>query len=108
MDVAAFLDELCDDLTGCGTTSRQIAALEFAADGHDINVRACKEWRADGYPHLGTIVPGIGRALRAQGVAVGQLRRMTFFDTEISLELVDADGRHRACSWPLTPSGHDA
>src|ERR1700741_3693693 len=100
MDVATFLDDLCDDLVGCGTTSRQIAALEFAAEGRDINVRPCRE-RHSAYPDLDAIVARIAPALSAQGVAVGQLRRMTFLDTEINLELVEGDGRIRACSWPL-------
>src|ERR1043165_8882935 len=99
MDVSIFLHELCDDLSGCGTTSRGLFALEFAADGRDINVRSCQE-RRGGYPDLRTIIAGVSQTLREQGVAVGQLRRMTFLDTEISLELVDADGQSKACSWP--------
>jgi hypothetical protein len=105
MDVATFLDDLCDDLAGCGINSRQLAALEFAADGHDINVRSCKNRGGVHYPDLWTIVADIGRTLDAQGVAVGQLRRMIFLDTEISVELVDADGRISARSWPLTRFG---
>ena len=104
MNVAIFLHELCDDLAGCGTTSRKLSVLEFAADGRDINVRSCKERRGS-YPDLWTIVGGVGRTLQAQGVAVGQLRRMTFLDAEISLELVDGNGQPRACSWPLTSAG---
>lgn len=100
MDVAAFLGELSRHLIRSGTTSRQLAALEFAAEGRDINVRACRE-RRGAYPDLGAIVGCIGPALRAQGVTVGQLRRLAFHDTSIGLELVDADGRARACSWPL-------
>jgi hypothetical protein len=103
MDVAAFLGELSRHLIRSGTTSRQLAALEFAADGRDINVRACRE-RRGAYPDLGTIVACIGPALRAQGVTVGQLRRLTFHDTWIGLELVDADDRARTCSWPLFAS----
>ena len=105
MDVATFLDELCDDLAGCGINSRQLTALEFAADGHDINVRSRKERRGAGYPDLWTIVADIGRTLEASGVAVEQLRRMTFLDTEISVELVGADGRIRTCSCLLPRSG---
>jgi hypothetical protein len=103
MDVAAFLGELSRHLIRSGTTSRQLAALEFAADGRDINVRACCE-RRGAYPDLGTIVACIGPALRAQGVTVGQLRCLTFHDTWIGLELFDAEGRARACSWPLFAS----
>jgi hypothetical protein len=107
MDVATFLNELCADLTGCGTTSTQLAALEFDADGHDITVRTRQE-RRDTYPDLGIIVARIGRALSAEGVAVGQLRRITFLDSEISLELVDVDGRPRACSLPVVACRPDA
>jgi hypothetical protein len=57
------------------------------------------------YPDLWTIVADIGRTLDAQGVAVGQLRRMIFLDTEISVELVDADGHISARSWLLTRFG---
>jgi hypothetical protein len=103
MDVAAFLGELSRHLIRSGTTSRQLAALEFAADGRDINVRACRE-RRGAYPDLGAIVACIGPALRAQGVTVGQLQRLTFQDTWIGLEMVDADGQARACSWPLFAS----
>jgi hypothetical protein len=100
MDVAAFLGDLSRHLIRSGSTSRQIAALEFAAEGRDINVRACRE-RRGAYPDLGTIMGCIGPALRAQGVAVRELRRLTFHDTGIGLELVGADGRVRTRSWPL-------
>lgn len=103
MDVAAFLVDLARHLIRSGATSRQIAALEFAADGRDINVRACRE-RRGAYPDLGAIMARIGPALRAQGVAVRELRRLTFHDTGIGLELVGADGRVRTCSWPLFAS----
>lgn len=105
MDVAAFLGDLSRHLIRSGTTSRQIAALEFAADGRDINVRACRE-RRGAYPDLGAIMARVGSALRAQGVTVGELRRLSFHDTGIGLELVDADGRVRTCSWPLLVSLH--
>jgi hypothetical protein len=103
MDVASFLVELARHLIRSGATSRQIAALEFAADGRDINVRGCRE-RRGAYPDLGTIMAGIGPALCAQGVAIGELRRLTFHDAWIGLELVDAGGEARTCSWPLSAS----
>lgn len=101
MDVATFLNELCEDLAGCGTTACQLAALEFGADGRDIAVRTRKERRAGSYPDLADIVAGIGLALRAEGIAIAQLRRLTFSDSQVRLELVDAEGRPGACIWPV-------
>lgn len=44
------------------------------------------------HPDLATILGDIGRNCDADGIALHQLRRITFLEDQIDVELVDDDG----------------
>ena len=57
MDVASFLKKITDVLSERRTRARDLEALEFAADGHDVSIRVRSK------PH-GSLYPPLGRGLR--------------------------------------------
>jgi hypothetical protein len=93
MGVASFLNEISDILAERNTSSRELAAIEFEADGRDVSLIVRREAHASWYPPLGCILGMIGRTCHEQGVAVPQLRRITLLDNEVRVELVDTDGQ---------------
>jgi hypothetical protein len=56
------------------------------------------------YPHLATILGEIGCNCDADGIALHQLRRITFFEEEINIELVDDDGEPMVFSYMIVKS----
>lgn len=102
MDVASFLDEIGEVLFERKTSSRELAALEFEADGRDIAVRIRRELQGKCYPPLGSILGKIGRSCLQQGIAVAQLRRITFLESGINVELAGEAGRPgRILQYPI-------
>jgi hypothetical protein len=102
MDVASFLRKLGEELGDCKTSARELAALCFEADGHDISVHVRRDLHAPSYPPLDTILDKIGATCLAQGITVRQLRRISFLDGEITVELVDDHGQTSAVhSYPI-------
>ncbi|MBI2741465.1 MAG: hypothetical protein HYX38_33635 [Rhodospirillales bacterium] len=93
MDVASFLHEIGEELTDCRTSVRDLAALAFEADGRDISIQIRRDLHAPSYPPLGAILDKIGATCLAQGIAVGQLRRISFLEGEIRVELADDSGQ---------------
>jgi len=87
MDVASFLKEICEILSKCHTTSRELAALEFEADSRDVCVRVRRKPHVSSYPPLTVILAKIGRTGLEQGIAVPQLRRIAFLGDEVRVEL---------------------
>jgi hypothetical protein len=101
MDAASFLQEIGDVLRKCETSSRELDALEFEADGRDVSVRVRREPHGKAYPSLPAILEGIGRTLAAQGVAVSALRRIVFLSDEIRVELAAGGRDRRAFCYPI-------
>jgi hypothetical protein len=93
MDAASFLDEIGALLTARNTSSRELAALEFEAEGRDVSLCVRREPHAAWYPSLGSILGTIGRTCREQRVAVPQIRRIALLDKEVTVELDGADGQ---------------
>ena len=91
-DLAAFLDEVCEVLTERGTVARELAAVEFNRNGKEIAVFVRDDLHGAAYPELDTIFADIGRTCAKDRVAVAQLRRITFLDREIKVELTDGAG----------------
>jgi hypothetical protein len=56
------------------------------------------------YPHLSEIVDDIGRTCRDEGIAVEQLRRITFFEDDVNLESDDRHGGTDVFTWPVVPA----
>ena len=46
------------------------------------------------YPQLSEIFDDIGRTCRDEGIAVEQLRRISFFEDEVNLETDNSRGQH--------------
>jgi hypothetical protein len=87
MDVASFLKKIGDVLSESHTSSRELAALEFAADGRDVSIRVRSEPHGSLYPSLAVILASIGRTCHEQGVALPQLNRIAFLSDEVRVEL---------------------
>ena len=105
MDDPCFLLGLvADELDRHGTAARDLAAIVFAADGGEIAISTRLEPLPDRYPELSEILDDIGRTCRDEGIAVEQLRRITFFDDEVNLETDDRRGGTDVFTWPILPS----
>jgi hypothetical protein len=95
-----FFKALCQDMTERGTTSRELVALEFDPESGDISVLGGAAVHAAGYPALETILEKIGRACVADGIAVHQLRRITFLEDQVILEGVSRPGEWELRTYP--------
>jgi hypothetical protein len=102
MDVACFLRKIGEELADHKTSARELAALAFEADGRDISVQIRRDLLSPFYPPLDTILDKIGATCLAQGITVGQLRRISFLEVEIRVELTDDGGETSAVhSYPI-------
>ena len=73
------------------------------AEGNRIGVSTRADPLSDRYPELSEILDNIGRTCRDEGIGVGQLQRITFFEDEVNLE---ADGQCDGTdvfTWPILP-----
>jgi hypothetical protein len=93
MDTATFLVQLGEVLSRNATTSRELEAIEVEADGRDVSMRVRRELHGNSYPPLPVILREIGRSCSAQGVAVAQLRRISFLPDEVRVELAGGTGQ---------------
>jgi len=101
MDVTSFLKKICDVLAEQDTSARDLEAIEFAADGRDISIRARREPHGSPYPPLPAVLGAIGRTCLEQGVAAPQLSRIAFLPHEVRVEL--AGGAHQPAKVILYP-----
>lgn len=91
MDTASFLNEIADKLANGSLSSRELASLDFEADGRDISIRVRSTPHPSWYPPIRLILGKIGNTCVDRGVTVSQLRRITFEEREINLELSQRD-----------------
>jgi len=101
-----FFRALCQDMAKRGTTSRELVALEFDPESGDISVFGGAAVHAAGYPALETILEKIGRACVADGIAVHQLRRITFLEDQVILEGVSRTGEWELRTYPTEERPH--
>ena len=87
MDTACFLNEIADKLANGRLSSRELASLDFEADGRDISIRVRPTPHPSWYPPLPLILRKLGNTCVDRGVTLSQLRRITFGESEINLEL---------------------
>ena len=87
MNVASFLGTLGDKLTATKTQAREIEALEFGAAGHDISVHVRTVPYGSCYPTLESILVRIGNDCLQQGIEAHQLRRISFSENEVRVDL---------------------
>ena len=87
MDTARFLNQIADKLTSGRLDSRELASLDFEADGRDISIRVRSTPHPAWYPSLGVIFGKIGNVCVELGISLSQLRRITFGENEVIVEL---------------------
>lgn len=92
MDTASFLNEIADKLANGNVSSRELSSLDFEADGRDISIRLRSTPHPSWYPSLRLILGKIGNTCVDRGVTLSQLRRITFGEKEINLEISQRDG----------------
>jgi hypothetical protein len=92
MDTASFLNDIADKLAKASVGSRELTALDFEADGRDISIRVRTKLHSSWYPPLGLILGRVGNTCLERGVTLSQLRRITFGDREIRVELSQCAG----------------
>lgn len=91
MNTASFLNDIAQKLSNGGMSSRELASLDFEAEGRDISIRVRPTLLPSWYPPLGLILGRIGSTCVDRGVTLSQLRRITFGEKEVSVELRDHD-----------------
>jgi len=92
MDTASFLNDIADKLAKGSMSSRELASLDFEAEGRDISIRVRSSPHPSWYPPLGLILSQIGSTCVERRVSLSQLRRITFEEREINVELSQRDG----------------
>ena len=91
MDTASYLTELAQKLACANMSSRELAALDFEADGRDISIRIRSTPHPSWYPPLGLILGKVGNICADRGIALPQLRRIDFAESGIRVELRQRD-----------------
>jgi hypothetical protein len=91
VDTASYLAELAQKLAYANMSSRELAALDFEADGRDISIRIRSTPHPSWYPPLGLILGKIGSSCADRGVTLSQLRRIDFAESGIRVELRQRD-----------------
>lgn len=103
-DPCFLLALVADELGRRGTEARDLVAINFGVDGGQIAVSTRRDPLPERYPELPEILDDIGRTCRDEGIAVEQLRRITFFEDEVNLEADDRRGGTDVFTWPILPS----
>jgi hypothetical protein len=91
MDTATYLAELAQKLAYANMSSRELAALDFEADGRDISIRIRSTPHPSWYPPLSLILEKVGNICANRGVTLSQLRRIDFAESGIRVELGQRD-----------------
>ena len=87
VETASYLAELAQKLAYANMSSRELAALDFEADGRDISIRIRSTPHPSWYPPLGLILGKIGSICADRGFSLSQLRRIDFAENGIRVEL---------------------
>ena len=92
LDAAEFLEALCARLVADGTSSRQLIAIEFDANGAKMEVLTGKKAHAAGYPDLAIVLEIVEETCARYRIGARQLRRISFMEEEIKLEVESRSG----------------
>ena len=90
--VREFMVAIAEDLAIRGTSARDLLALQFEAGSLDIKVMVRPVPLAADYPELEEILDMVSETCEQDGIALSDIMRITFFDTEINLECSGVDG----------------
>lgn len=101
LGVLELLNAVRADLVKEGTSSQDLVAIEFDANGN-VDVLTRKASHADDYPDPGSILRVIGQTCAKDRIGAGQLRRIQLLQEEIKLELVSRSGDQKIVySYPI-------
>jgi hypothetical protein len=102
VDTASYLAELAQKLVYANMSSRELAALDFEADGRDISIRIRSTPHPSWYPPLDLILGKVGNICANRGVTLSQLRRIDFTESGIRVELKQRDsGEGKIFAFPF-------
>ena len=90
--VREFLVAVAQELAERGTTSRDLLALQFEEESGDLRVLVGHYPHPVNYPSLEDILGMVCATCEEDGIALSDLERIIFFDTEINLECARLDG----------------
>ena len=107
-DPCFLLDQLGDELHRRGTAARDLLAITFKPNDSEVTISTRQQPLAERYPHLSEILDDIGRTCRDEGIAVAQLRRISFFEDEVNLETDDRQGGTDVFTWTIMPGSLDS
>jgi hypothetical protein len=107
-DPRLLFDHLGDELRRRGTAARDLLTITFQMHDGQVTVSTRKHPLPERYPRLSEILDDIGRTCRDEGIAVDQLRRITFFEDEVNLETQDRNGVSDLFTWPIRPETLDS
>jgi hypothetical protein len=93
VDTAEYLRDLAEDLARSPIAPSELVALVFEANGRDIDVRTKPKAHPSSYPALREMLGVIGTSCVKEGITVSQLRRITFGDRQVTVELAEWDER---------------
>jgi hypothetical protein len=102
LGVAELLNALCAELVAEGMSSRELVAIEFDPDSDKVDVLTGTEPHLRSYPDLISILKAIGQTCLQDRIDAHQLRRISFLEEEIKLELISRSGDQRIIySYPI-------
>lgn len=107
-DLRLLFDHLGTELHKRATGARDLLTISFGTHNGQVTVMTRQEPLPGAYPRLAEILDDIGRTCRDEGIAIEQLRRISFFEDEVNLEIEDLHGRRDVLSWPIMPGSPDS
>ena len=107
-DPRLLFDHLDEELCSRGTAARDLLTITCQMQEGQVTVSTRKQRLPERYPRLSEILDDIGRTCRDEGIAVDQLRRITFFEDEVNLETEDSNGVSELFTWPIRPETLDS
>ena len=101
--VREFLNAIAEELETRGTTSRDLVMLQFEEESGDLRVLLGRNPHPAHYPSLEIILGMVCATCEEDGIALPELERITFFDTQISLEC-SSQGGEAVYTYPIEAS----
>jgi hypothetical protein len=95
LGVAELLNALYAELAAEGMNSRDVVAIEFDPARNTVDVLTGTEPHLRSYPDLISIFRAVGQTCSQDRIDAKQLRRISFLEEEVKLELVSRSGDQR-------------
>ena len=102
LGVAELLNALYGELAAEGMSSRDVVAIEFDPTRNTVDVLTGTEPHLRSYPPLISILKAVGQTCSQDRIDAQQLRRISFLEEEVKLELISRSGDQRIIySYPI-------